>query len=322
MATPQEHIDAIIANAITTANTFTAEVDDAAQALIDITGGAWIPLPETDPEFTVSAIEPDIPTASDSIFTYEAQLEKLIKLLSDQLALFFTTYYPLDSDAFDEAQAWLVNVITNGGTGIDANIEAQVWQRARENVITDGRRAKNNVVTGYAAKNYFLPSGSMLKKLEESDFEQAAQNGVTATAIGAKQLEIEIETVKFAVGKAIDSRTMAMNAATDYLRAIASAPASAVSIAELTTDVQAKMMNATASFYRARLERDDIILRSKLAEVGADVDVWRTRKTNATATAGVDASALASASDAYARSASAALSSLSSVVSSSLNSFS
>lgn len=322
MATPAEFIDQIISNAIATANTYTTNVSTAAGELIGAQGGVYIPPPSTDTDFSVEAEEPGIPEADDSTLTYEAQLDKLVALLSDQLAGFFATYYPLQSDAFDEAQAWLVDTITNGGTGVNAAVEDAIWQRSRERVIADGRRAKAGIAVGYSAKGHSLPQGAMLKKMEYADYQAAAQNGVASTTIAAKQLEIEIETVKFAIGKAIDSRTMAMNAAADYIRAIASSPDAAARVAGLNTDVKAKMMAAAGDFYRARLSRDEIVLRSKLAKVDSNVDVWKMQKQNATDSARVNVSALASAADAFARAAQAALSSLTSVVSTATNAFS
>lgn len=321
MATPQETIDKIIANALTTATEFTDNVDVAAEDLIRVQGGTYFAPPNTASGFTISAVEPDIPVVADATLSYEANLDKIIKLLSDQLANFFSTYYPLASDAFDEAQAWMVNVITNGGTGINTSIESQTWQRARDRVITDGTRVENQIVTGYAAKGIPLPAGSMLKKIDESRFAQAAATGNQATEIAAKQLEIEIETVRFAVENAISSRFQAMQAAADYIRAIATAPASAVDVAKINTDAQATMMSAAASWYNSRLNRDEIILKSKLADSSALLDLWKGQKGFAVDAASTDASALASAASAYGQSAAAALSSLNSIVSTAVNSF-
>lgn len=321
MADAQEFIDSIINNALSTAQQYTEAVGDAADELISAQGGVYIPPPSTDSDFEVEAEEPEIPETKDSTYTYEAQLEKLVSLLSDQLADFFATYYPLQSDAFDEATAWLVNTITNGGTGINAYVEDAVWQRARDRVVADGRRVEEQIITGYAAKGYSIPPGSMLKKIERSRFQQAADTGVASTTIAAKQLEIEIETIKFAIGKAIDRRTMAMNAAADYIRTIAASPDAAARVAALNTDTQAKMVSAYSDFYRTRLSRDELVLKSKLAKIDSNVDVWKMQKANATDSARVNVSALAAAADSFARAASAALSSLNSVVSSATNAF-
>jgi hypothetical protein len=162
----------------------------------------------------------------------------------------------------------------------------------------------------------------MLKKIERVDFTNSINNGVASTSIAAKQLEIEIETVRFAIGKAIDSRTMAMNAAADYIRAIAISPDSAAKVAALNTDVQAKMMSAAGDFYRVRLSRDELILKSKLAELDNSIDIYKHRRTNATDNDRVKVQALTAAADVLGGAAKAALSSLNSVASTAVNAFS
>ena len=322
MATPEEFIDLVITQALAVATANVASVESAADDLIASNAGAWVEPPDSESDFEPAAVEPEIPTVADTRIDYQAELDHLVALLSDQLADFFATYYPLASDAFDEATTWLINVITNGGTGINATIEDAVWQRVRDRATADAASKKAQVATGYAAKGYFMPSGSMLKKMEEADYAALAANGVASTSIGAKQLEIEIETVKFAVGEALKSRFSAMQAAADYIRAIATAPASAINFANLNTDGQARMMAAAAAWYEARLSRDKLVLSSKLAELGSRDDIYKHRRDNATHNAQVDVQALTAAADAFARAAVGALSGLNSIVSTGTSSFS
>ena len=321
MPTAAETIDAIIANAILIANTQTEAASEAAEDLIRSNAGFYLTPPDSATGFTVTAIEPDIPDVADSTINYDAQLDKIIQILTDQLAGFFATYYPLASDAFDEATSWLINVITNGGTGVNAEVEAQLWQRARENIIADGRRVGNQIVTGFAAKGIMLPAGAMLQQINEARFNSLGETGKASTSKAVEQLRTEIETIKFAVEQALKSRFAAMQAAADYIRAVATAPASAVDVASINSDAQAKMVSAYSNLYNVRLERDRIVLNSKLAEMGSRDDIYKHRRTNATANSQVDVQALSAAADTLARTASAALASLNSIVSSSVNAF-
>lgn len=322
MSSTTDIINQIIENAMITVSEKSDAATDAATSLISRRAGAYIIPPSSSSGFAVSAIEPEIPTVDDSTLKYDAELDRIVALLSGQLANFFATYYPLASDAFDEATSWMINVISNGGTGINAAVEDAIWQRARERVVTDGRRVENQIVTGYAAKGYTLVAGAMLQKLEESRYDQAGKSGEASTTIAAKQIDVEIATVKFAIEEAIKSRTMAMSAAADYIRAIAVAPAAAATVAGLNTDAQARMMAAAATWYGARLDRDKIILSSKLAELSSRDDVFKLLKTNATQNSQVDVQALTSALDVFGKMIQAALLSLNSVVSATENAFS
>lgn len=321
MSDAAEIINAIIANAIETANNSTESAQTAADDLISSNAGFYLTPPTTLTGFNVEAVEPEIPTAADSTYNYEAERDALIALLSAQLAGFFTAYYPLASDAFDEATNWLINTITNGGTGIPAALEDQIVQRARDRIIRDGQRVASGISAGYAARGFSLVHGPMIYDLNQAAFEQAGRIGEASTTVATKQIEIAIETIKFAIGKALESRIAAMNAAVDYIRALSVAPDAASRIAALNTDIKAKMMSAAADWYRARQSRDQMILQSKLAELTAGVDVYKHRRDNATQNSQVDVQALAAAADVFAKTASAALSSLNSIVATTASTF-
>ena len=321
MSTTQEQITAIIDNALTTAREFNAEVSEAADDLINTNAGFFLTPPDSAAGFAVAAVEPDIPTVNDSSIDYEVRLQEIVDLLAGQLASFFANYYPLVNDAFDEGTAWLVSTITNGGTGINADIENQAWQRDRERIIADGRRVEGQIVTGFAAKGIMLPAGAMLQQINEARFNSLGETGKASTAKAVEQLRMEIETIKFAVEQALKSRFAAMQAAADYIRAVATAPASAVDVASINSDAQAKMVSAYANLYNVRLERDRIVLNSKLAEMESRDEIYKHRRTNATQNSQVDVQALTAAADSYARTAAAALSSLNSIASSSVSTF-
>lgn len=578
MSDPQEFIDNIINNAITTAEDFTSDVSRAANVLIASNGGEYIEPPSTAQDFTIAAKEPTIPTATDTTHIFQAEMARIQQLLTGQIDHFIATYYPLSS-AFDGANGWLVNTITNGGTGLNLdfavppmtehqtddttdttldidlagasmagdvvlpvptqmtrgslvsadglgtvdtsltnisidNVETginvdtsidlsdltspgigvgqdafdQVWQRARERIIADGRRTEDQLVTGYASRGYSLVPGQMLQMLHDSRASQLAAIGAAATDIAAKQvqfsleiaklekeiierrhefqterlkleadiqgkeigfnvdierikasadiawkkvgydislatkkadleievarldldrqklnadieakeiafnidiaakqvefdleraklgsgtarielerqakkiefdtniaeknskfklekerlitdraeldakrasLEVEIykveaEMVKFAVEKAMDVRRDALAAAGDYIKTMTVAPDVAVKVAALSTDVQAKMMSAAGDFYRARLNRDELVLKSKLAKVDADLEVFKAQSTVAQDRAKTNMQGLNAAADAYARTASSALASLNGIVSTGVSAF-
>lgn len=577
MSDPIEIIQQIIEQAIQTANDQTDAASDAAHDLIRAAGGTYFDPPGYLNNFQVEAVEPGIPQNSgDTTRTFEAQLANVQAMLTAQLADFFTKYYPLSADAFDEAQSWIVNKITTGGTrlnadfvvpphtdfatddttdtaldvdvsgvtvgsitvpvataisripstlvdglgevdtsidgafldnintdtdviysvdidemtssgvGLDPGIAEQEWQRARERVIADGRRTEQQVAAGYAAKGYSMVPGSMLRKMEESRVAQLQATGAASTDIAAKhiafaieiaklekdivdrrisaqletakldadikqkeiafdidvarigvqadiawkqvgydvtlatkkaeleieaarlelerekvnadieaktisfnidiaakqvefdierakirtgtarieldrkskQLDLEVgiaeknaqfriekeklqnertrldaeraklkveiyrveaEMIRFAIENAIQSRLEAMKAAGDYIRTMTVAPDTAVKVAALEVDVQAKMMSAASDFYRARLGRDELVLKSKLAETELGVEVYKAKRNTSTDAYRVDNTALAAAADVYARTASAALSSLNSIVSTASN---
>ena len=321
MSSAEDIINAVINNALSTAVTATSDAQAAADALTAKQAGFYLNPPDSDSAFTITAVEPEIPKANDSTVVYQVELDRIVAMLGDELDDFFAKYYPLASDAFDEATAWLINQITNGGSGINATLEDALWQRERDRIATEGRRALATISTGFAAKGHFIVPSAMADRQRQAVFEQASNAGVSSTAVAVKQFETEVETVKFAVAKALESRAMAMSAAADYIRAVAAAPAAAARAADLTTDNQARMVQAYSAWYGTRLERDRIVLSSKLAEMASRDDVYKHRRTNATQNDGIEVTALTAAADVLAKTAAAALSSINGIASNSINAF-
>lgn len=309
-------IDSIISNAIAIANSQTSAADDAANAAILASQGL-ASLSPSDISFNVTAIEPAVPSVVNGTQTYEAQLEKLISLLSQQFASFFVQYYPLASDAFDEATNWILNSITNGGTGINPAIEAQVYARGRERIITEGERVENQVRNDFASRGFQLPPGAMAGQLAELRKAQLGQTGDYARDVAIRQFEEELRNVRFAIEAAINSRQMAMQSAADYIRALMSAPDAAARVALVNSDVQAKMISATSDLYRARLSRDELILKSKEITVDSKLKAGTVNVDGFYKGLDARVRAAVAAADVYGQAAGAALSSLNSLVSSS-----
>lgn len=315
MATPEETIDTIISNAIGIADEHTAKAEHYADYAVDLIAGSPVVVSPYPWDKEIEAVEPDIATVDSALRTYETQRDELIAILSGQLGDFFTTYYPLVNDAYDVATAWLVNTITNGGTGIPAYVEDQIWQRGRDRLITEGRRMEDQSVAGIAARGFSMPPGVLNKTIKELRVAQHAAMGEMSTSVAVEQAKIEIDNIKFAVGKAIDARLTAMGAAADYIRALAIAPETATRLADVDPSAQARMISATSDLYRARLSRDQLVMNTEIAKMGTyqsdqklfhDVGLGKKREA---------VNAVVSAANVFGKTSQAALSSLNSVAS-------
>ena len=161
--------------------------------------------------------------------------------------------------------------------------------------------------------------GELTAKMEEARFQQLTATGEAATAVASKMFDAEIDMIKFAISQALEARKMAMSAAADYIRAVASAPGSAVRTYNMKDENRARMINAAAEWYRSRLSRDEIVLKSKLAEMEMGYKIYEERRNMELSADRVKIDALGKAADVYGRTAAAALSSLNSIVSTAAN---
>jgi len=314
MATIDATIDQIITGARTTADKYLGLSETATNsARTAAQGFAWAV--DARQPFEVEAVEPDVPTAANTMITYSAQLDEVMKILTDGLADFFITYYPLTNDAFDEATAWLTNTIVNGGTGIPPAVEAQIWERARGRLLVEGGRQEQKILNDFSERGFSIPSGALRGSLREIRADQHAKISGLSADVAIEQAKIEIETIKFAVDQAMKARLMAINAASDYIRALMSAPDIASRIATIETDAQARMISATATLYNSRLHRDELLLNASNADQQTVLESGKLYVDGFYRSIGNQVSAANAAAQSYGQAASASLQSISTIAS-------
>ena len=309
-------VDDLISGAEARATAQLSQMQVANQAAITASQGYFSPA-FNQVDYTLSAVEPAVPDVENANLTYEAQRDKLIALLGDELAKFYTLYYPLASDAFDEATNWMVNAITIGGTGISPAVEAAIWARGRDRVLVDAARAEAQTLDEFSARGFSLPPGALTARLDAVRYEGMVKTSEFSRDVAVEQAKMEVDNLRFAVDKAIQSRMQAMAAAVDYIRAVMSGPDTAARVASINSDAKARMMGATSDLYRARLARDELAMKIPMFNTGE-----RTKYVNMDIDGfykGVDSRvrAAASAAEQYGKAAQAALVSLNSIVSSS-----
>ncbi len=310
------NIDQLIANAEDRANSALASASAESQAAITASMGFFTP--NYNPVvYNLQAIEPVVPDVENATLTYESQRDKLIAMLTNELANYFITYYPLASDAFDEATNWLVNSITLGGTGINPAIESQIWQRGRDRILIDSQRAEAQTLDEFSARGFSLPPGALSARIDTVRHEGMKAIGEFSRDAAIKQADIEIENLRFAVDQAIKSRMSAIAAASDYIRALMSGPDTAAKVASINSDAKARMMGATAELYRARLTRDELAMRIPLTNSTELVKVTGIHADESVKARGLRVQAAVAAADSYGKAAQASLAGINSIVASS-----
>jgi hypothetical protein len=214
-----------------------------------------------------STFEPqvDIPKHLDKTVIaveFDRIYQLLLAMEEAKLGGFISQYFPIANDGYAQATAWLINTITNGGTGIPAAVEAQIWQRDRDRVASEERRATADVSAEFAALGQPYAPGELRARIQEIHLNSLANNAESSRNTAVKQIEIEIENIRFAVKEALDLRFKAMDAATKYVTALMIGPEIASKYAFQIFDMQSNLINAAANFYHARISRDDVAIRA------------------------------------------------------------
>jgi len=221
---------------------------------------------------------PEIEGFSPSELTalYQSTADEIKALLANGLSTFLMTYFPLGNE-LAAARSWVENAITNGGTGLNPAVEAQIWERDRSRLLRDAVRATDEAVAMWAARGYPLPPGALVGQVSRIDQDARDKIAQASRDVAIKQAEIELENIRFAIDKAIQLRTAAISAAGDYIRTLALGPQLGVQLAGSVIDAKAKLANVLTSFYQAKVSALELPVRVAIADANADVEV---RKSN------------------------------------------
>lgn len=196
---------------------------------------------------------------------YDEIYARIIEDLSGRYADYLVTYFPTDGALRTLVEGWIHNAVENGGTGINATVEAQIWSRDRDRINTEASALADEAVSVWAAKGYPIPPGAALATLQNLAVKRSTDINASSRDAAIKAFETEVSNVRFAIETATKYRTLAVQAAGDYIRAMAQAPDIASKMANLDSDGQARLISAVSSFYGARINAAEAVQRSQIA---------------------------------------------------------
>lgn len=236
---------------------------------INLAGSGLVPFPPS-----LDGISP-----AEMISLYQGTSEEITAMLADGLTYFLTTYFPLGEE-LALARAWVARALSTGGTGLNPEIEDQIWQRERARLLKDAARATAQAASTWAARGYPLVPGGLAGQVEKIDQDARDKIAQSSRDIAIKQAEMELENIRFAVEKAISMRTVAIQAAGDYLRALALGPQLGAELATSLASAKTSMAQALTAMYQAEVAAVEIPVRVAIAEANANVEL---RKANLSA---------------------------------------
>lgn len=250
--------DAAIANA---ANTF--DVDNPPTMT---TTNATVPTVE-EPDVTIPT-EVD----TDAFDQFESQYTEIIIALADKYASFITTYFPSDAANFALVEAWLADEINNPDRVLPEALADVIWEEERTRIQADTVRASDEAVTMWAAKGYPMPPGALTATTTAIALKGQEELAKSARNVAVKTFEMAYDKVKFAITQAVEARKLGLQAAGQYLGAIASAPDAASKMVNVGYDAQSKLISSAASFYNARTAAAELTFKANSFNATNDHD--------------------------------------------------
>jgi hypothetical protein len=197
--------------------------------------------------------------------------QQIIEDLAGRFRSFLSEFFPDDEELMPVVEAWLKRAIEQGGTGINVNVERQIWQRDRDRLSVEAATASEQAVSQWAARGYPLPPGAAAAAITTIAMRRTEQVAAASRDAAIKAFETEIENIRFAIAQAIDYRTRAIAAAADYIKALAAAPEIASRMSTQAGDAQAKLISAVAGYYNARTNAAELVTKVDIYNADAQI---------------------------------------------------
>ncbi len=237
------------------------------------------------PDATPAVVEPPVTIPANAtgidFALFDSTYKKIIDDLSDKYAFFLSEYFPIDGDLMNATVAWLTNAIQNGGSGVNATVEGQLWQRDRDRITIESLAATDEVIGIWAGRGYPLPPGAAVASVQAIARKRTTDLNDQSRDVMVKAWDKEIENVRFAITTAINYRAQAIQAAGDYIRAMALGPQLAAQLATSASDAQARLITAASSYYNARIGVAELAQRRSLAISDLNLSAATTTTQNA-----------------------------------------
>ena len=268
-------VEQIINQALTVAAEKSAEASkfsaDASTAAMGFSSASFTGL-----KFAPKAVEPPVTIPMNAAgvdgVLYGSTYDQIITDLSDKFANFFSEYFPNECDYLEKAQTSLCSML-DGGTGIPAHVENQIWQRDRSRVLEDVNRARDDVLATFASRGFPLPPGAAAHTLRLAEAEANNKIAQQSRDVAIKHIEILIENIKFAVQQALDYRIKGIQAAGDYIKVLALGPEIAMKLATSAAGAQAQLITAASSYYRNRIAIEELKLDAAKFSAGTQAEM-------------------------------------------------
>lgn len=199
----------------------------------------------------------DKPITEDGSTLYKSEYDSKAGELTGQLAGIFSgfldDYFPPLGFCLSSVETWICNTLNNGGTGIPAAVEAQIWQRGRDKEALEAARLEDEALTSFAARGFTLPPGALAHRLLVVQQDAANKNSSFGRDVAIKQIEIEIENIRFAITTAVNARLACINAAIEYWKAYLLPHDIAARRANAIIDAKTNFSNALAAWFNSQV---------------------------------------------------------------------
>jgi hypothetical protein len=268
-------VQTIISNAQTAANTAQAKAIAYADAAKTAADGGLILVPLYEPERPTVTVLPFAPTEDLSTLfnSIVGNLDPAFKTdFANKASDFLATWFPDFANCLKtNVDGWICTTIAGGITGIPNAVESQIWERSRNKEIKESNRIKIEAAEAFASRGWNLPGGVLYAQLAMIDQEAANKVSTHNRDVAIKQVDVQIENVRFAVQMGVQLRLGVVQALIGYLNAFLKIFDLATERAKTQAELKRSLWEATAAYYRALIDVAQLTLEFEKLKVDRSV---------------------------------------------------
>lgn len=267
----EDTVNSIITSNRDAANELVEEAIAHAEAAQTAASTSITALPDvpnaTRPDVEIPPFNPVVDLSAEFTQAFDDALGAFGPDFQSQFTSFIATYYPDFNNCLTHVEEWICDTIQNGGTGIPAAVEDAIWQRSRDRETLEANRQKQELTRGWAGRGFTLPPGLLVAGHLAIDQDLANKVSTHARDVAIKNVEIEIENIRFAVDQGARLRLGIMSAALDYMRAFMQPWELAIRKAEALVDAKTRLWQSSAAYYNALISAAELQLRYEQLEI-------------------------------------------------------
>ena len=258
------------------ANSYETKIASAQGTYLDTAPTISAPTAVSVPTITEPTVDiPSTASQTDIMSMFDTKYLELVALLSDKFTAFRTAYFPDEGTAYTAAEDALQAGLANPANYLPATVAAQFLGDDQARILADKVRAQDAVVAQFASRRFPLPpdvAASAVLQIEQKAQDELAESSRKLTMLSVEQF-------RFVVEKTLYLRQIAMGAAIDYIKALASGPEMASKLVGIGYDAQSKLISAASQFYNARTQAAETV--SKVQQLNSNTALTVSEKNQA-----------------------------------------
>lgn len=246
----------LAANSLAESNAALAKAQQSVQ-WAGIVGADYVPNPaDVTPTPITKPILPTNDFSVDVKNAFDYAFGSFNSAIQPQIVNYLATFFPdIAATLKSGSDQWLIDTIANGRF-VPANVEAAIWNRAKDREVLEAARVEKEVIDGNAARGFATPPGTINASILGTREELAKKLTSINRDMAIKSFDVANENTKFAIQQSVSLRTAFVSAMGDFIKTAMHMPNNATDYAKVVLQAKTGLYDSAIRLYTAQIEEE------------------------------------------------------------------